>query len=236
MPTKHRMKPSVADERCEGSSFLDSMHTQADILVMHGLIRHRADRHKGFTLIEAMVVIVIVAIIVGIGLPGLKAFIAGNRLVTQTNDVLSALQIARSEATRLNAPVTFCRVASSTATTCQGGGGGEDWRFWAVLAPSLTQPVLRRGEISSSNINLRVNSNLASRVGGTATENAITFEADSLARMTDGRTLMTGSIRICSTDSSLSSNFRSIRLVGGGRVYVDAALSNGITTCTNTVS
>lgn len=202
---------------------------------MHGLTRYRADRCKGFTLIEMMVVVVIVAIIVGIGLPGLKAFIAGNRLVTQTNDVLSALQIARSEATRLNAPVTFCRVASSTATTCQGGSGGEDWSFWVVLAPSLTQPVLRRGEISASNINLRVSSNLASGVGGTATENAITFGPDSLARMTDGRTLMTGYLRICSTDSSLSSNFRLIQLLGGGRAYVDRVNGIGMTTCTNRV-
>ena len=202
---------------------------------MYRFSQHRADRYKGFTLVEAMVVVVIVAIIVGIGLPGLKTFIAGNRLVTQTNDVLSALQIARSEATRLNALVTFCRVASNTATTCQGGAGGEDWRFWVVLAPSLTQPVLRRGEISASNINLRVSSNLASRVGGTPTENAITFGPDSLARMSDGRTLMSGSLRICSTDPSLSSNFRLIQLVGGGRLYVDSTRNNGVTTCTNWV-
>ncbi len=202
---------------------------------MYGLMRHKGGWQEGFTLIEMMVVIVIVAIIVGLGLPGLRSFIAGNRLVTQTNDVLSALQIARSEATRLNASVTFCRVASNTATACQGGSGGEDWGFWAVLAPSLTQPVLKRGEISASNINLRVSPNLASGVGGAATKNAITFGPDSLARETDGRTLMTGYLRLCSSDSSLSSNFRMIQIVSGGRVYVDALNSVNAVACTSVV-
>lgn len=189
-------------------------------------------RHKGVTLVEMVVVVVVMAIIVAIGLPGMRAFIAGNRLVTQTNDVLAALQIARSEAMRLNAPVTFCRTSSMSSTTCQGGTGREDWRYWVVLAPNLTQPVLRRGEVSSTNINLRVSSNLASRVSGTATNNAISFGPDSLARQTDGSTLVSGYLRICSTDSSLSSNFRLIQLQGGGRMYVDQRNSSGTVSCT----
>lgn len=191
---------------------------------------------KGFTLIEMMVVTVVISIFVALGLPGMKAFVAGGRLVTQTNDVISALQVARSEAIRLNTPVTFCRVANNTATTCQGGSGGEDWKFWAVLAPALTQPVLRRGEISAANINVKVSSQLASRVSGDDTNNAVTFGADSLARRTDGRSLVSGNLRVCSTDDSLLSNFRLIQIVGGGRVFVNKGGSTGRSTCMNSVT
>ena len=203
---------------------------------MQELTKSRALWSKGFTLIEMMVVTAVISIFAALGLPGMKAFIAGGRLVTQTNDVISALQVARSEAIRLNTPVTFCRVANNTATTCQGGSGGEDWKFWAVLAPALTQPVLRRGEISAANINVKVSSQLASRVSGDDTNNAVTFGADSLARRTDGRSLVSGNLRVCSTDDSLSSNFRLIQIVGGGRVFVNKGGSTGRSTCMNSVT
>lgn len=191
---------------------------------------------KGFTLIEMMVVTVVISIFVALGLPGMRAFVAGGRLVTQTNDVISALQVARSEAIRLNTPVTFCRVANNTATTCLGGSGGEDWKFWAILAPALPQPVLRRGEISAANINVKVSSQLASRVSGDDTNNAVTFDSDSLARRTDGRVLVSGNLRVCSTDDSLTSNFRLIQIVGGGRVFLNKESSTGRSTCMNSVT
>lgn len=203
---------------------------------MQELTKSRALWSKGFTLIEMMVVTAVISIFAALGLPGMKAFVAGGRLVTQTNDVISALQVARSEAIRLNTPVTFCRVANNTATTCQGGSGGEDWKFWAVLAPALTQPVLRRGEISAANINVKVSSQLASRVSGDDTNNAVTFGADSLARRTDGRSLVSGNLRVCSTDDSLLSNFRLIQIVGGGRVFVNKGGSTGRSTCMNSVT
>lgn len=178
----------------------------------------------------------VISIFAALGLPGMRAFVAGGRLVTQTNDVISALQVARSEAIRLNTPVTFCRVANNTATTCLGGSGGEDWKFWAILAPALPQPVLRRGEISAANINVKVSSQLASRVSGDDTNNAVTFGADSLARRTDGRSLVSGNLRVCSTDDSLSSNFRLIQIVGGGRVFVNKGGSTGRSTCMNSVT
>lgn len=203
---------------------------------MKKLTKPRALLSKGFTLIEMIVVTAVISIIVSLGLPGMRAFIAGSRLVTQTNDVISALQVARSEAIRLNTPVTFCRVANNTATTCQGGSGGEDWKFWAVLAPTLPQPVLKRGEISAVNINFKVSSQLASKVSGDDTNNAVTFGSDSLARRTDGRGLVSGNLRVCSTDESLSSNFRLIQIVGGGRVLVNKGSSTGRSTCMNSVS
>lgn len=54
-------------------------------------------RNKGFTLIELMVVVGIIAITMGIGMPGFQSAIASNRLTASVNDMVVALQIGRSE-------------------------------------------------------------------------------------------------------------------------------------------
>lgn len=181
-------------------------------------------RSRGFTLIEMMVVVTIVALIAAIGLPALGGFIANNRLVTQTNDVLAAIQTARSEATRLNTAVSFCRAGSANATACAGGAAGDNWAFWLVIAPGLNNPVLKRGAINGAGINLRTSGNVPN--------NSITFRADSLARQGGGVNLMNAQLRVCSTDDSLTNNARLIEIRFGGRVLVTPAAAG----CTSVVA
>ena len=69
--------------------------------------------NRGFTLIELMVVCAVVAILVGVAAPSLNHFVQTNRLSNETNSLVSALNLARSEAINLRSPVTVC--ASNTA-------------------------------------------------------------------------------------------------------------------------
>ena len=62
----------------------------------------------GFTLIELMVVLAMVAIIAAIAVPSWSQLRTRNVLRTAINDFNSSLQFARSEAVRLNSPVTLC--------------------------------------------------------------------------------------------------------------------------------
>jgi type IV fimbrial biogenesis protein FimT len=64
--------------------------------------------NKGFTLVELMVVIAIVAIVSAIALPSLTAFIDSTRFSAQANDLVAALSYARSEAVKRNADVSIC--------------------------------------------------------------------------------------------------------------------------------
>jgi len=77
------------------------------------------NKQSGFTLIELMVVISILAILLGIGVPSFRATIEGNRITTVANDLVGALQFARSEAVKRGTNVTLC--SSSDQATCSGG-------------------------------------------------------------------------------------------------------------------
>ncbi|PKM34904.1 MAG: general secretion pathway protein GspH, partial [Gammaproteobacteria bacterium HGW-Gammaproteobacteria-10] len=55
-------------------------------------------KHTGFTLIELMMTIAIGAIILTLGIPSFMETIRSNRLTTRTNELLTSLNLARSEA------------------------------------------------------------------------------------------------------------------------------------------
>lgn len=57
-------------------------------------------RYAGFTLVELMVVVAILAIVTAIGVPSFNTMIQNNRLSAAVNDVSGALNYARAEAVR----------------------------------------------------------------------------------------------------------------------------------------
>ena len=71
----------------------------------------------GFTLIELMVTLVVVAVLVTIGAPAFTTFIANQRLSTQANDLISDLVFARSEAVKRSSAVTICKTADPNAAS-----------------------------------------------------------------------------------------------------------------------
>ena len=67
----------------------------------------RFEKQIGFTLIEIMIVVVIVAILLGIGIPSYNALRNNNCLVTNANRLVATLQYARSEAAKRNSNVSI---------------------------------------------------------------------------------------------------------------------------------
>lgn len=80
--------------------------------------------HSGFTLVELMIVLALVAILATIGVPSFTSFVINNRLTAQANELVSALNLARSEAIKRNRRVTVCR--SNNGAGC-GGTWNDGW-------------------------------------------------------------------------------------------------------------
>lgn len=79
-------------------------------------------RESGFTLVELMITIALVAIIVGIAIPSFRDMIMNNRLVAQANDVVTLLNLGRSEAVKRGRRVVLCNTADpNAAPACQNG-------------------------------------------------------------------------------------------------------------------
>lgn len=73
----------------------------------------------GFTFTEIMVTVAILAIVVRIMVPSFTEFIASGRVTSQTNALVNALQLARSEAVRRGAPVCVKRTTDNWANGWQ---------------------------------------------------------------------------------------------------------------------
>ncbi|MBK6999902.1 MAG: GspH/FimT family pseudopilin [Rhodoferax sp.] len=82
-------------------------------------------RHKGFTLIELMVVVSIVAIVAAIAIPSWNNLIVSNRIRAAVNDWISSTQFARSEALRQNMQITLC--PSSDGIQCTATDYETGW-------------------------------------------------------------------------------------------------------------
>ncbi len=82
---------------------------------------------SGFTLLELMVTIAIVAILLAVGLPSFEGIMRSNRVATSTNDLMASISLARSEATRNPNGAAIC--TSLDGTAC-GGTWNDGWMVW----------------------------------------------------------------------------------------------------------
>ncbi len=92
------------------------------------LARRRASALRGFTLIEALITVAILAILMAMGLPGLQGWLLNSRIRTAAEEALSGLQLARGEAVRRNCNVEFVLGAGVGWTvqalgSCPGANG-----------------------------------------------------------------------------------------------------------------
>lgn len=63
--------------------------------------------YSGFTLVELMITLVVVAILLAVGIPSFQAIFMNNRLATQANELIGAVNLARSEAIKRGGQVTL---------------------------------------------------------------------------------------------------------------------------------
>jgi type IV fimbrial biogenesis protein FimT len=99
-------------------------------------------RQTGFTVTELLVVMAIVAILLGIGVPSYRYITNSYRMSAEVNGLLGDLQYARAEAIRQGQTVTAC--VSNNGTACTGG---VNWaNGWIVFSDQNNNRTVDLGE------------------------------------------------------------------------------------------
>lgn len=88
-----------------------------------------SNRPVGFTLVELMITIAVLAVLLAIGFPSFQNSLRSNRVATTVNEMIASLSLARSDAIRNGHGAGVC--ASSAGTACDGGTWGAGWMVWA---------------------------------------------------------------------------------------------------------
>ena len=113
---------------------------------------------RGFSLIELMVTIAVAAILLGIAAPSFQDLVIRNRLATNANQLVTALNLARSEAIKRGFPVTVCKSANPAALSSACSDSADvDWaQGWIVFVDNTPVAGNVAGKIDGDDQRLRV--------------------------------------------------------------------------------
>lgn len=102
---------------------------------------------RGFTLWELLIALVVAGIVLGIGVPNFMQFQRNNAMAAATNELVTGLLAARSEAVKRQVPVTLCLTPDATAAMpdCDGGAARGTYLVfvdWSGSVDATGAPVL----------------------------------------------------------------------------------------------
>lgn len=114
----------------------------------------KVKQNTGYTLLEIMIAMAIAAILLAVGVPNLTSFIKNNRILAETNGLMTVIKTARSEAMTQRTTVTVCR--SSDNVNCDGAGDNYIAFTDASTADVVdgTDLIIQRTTIDSANLTL----------------------------------------------------------------------------------
>ncbi len=124
------------------------------------------EKLHGFTLVELMIVLVIAAILGAIAMPNMRDFVRDNRLATETNTMITAFALARSEATKRRRRIAVCSSTNPSSATPACNGSANNWDAgWLVCKDTNSSSsysaaddvLLRRQEGPGGEVTMRSN-------------------------------------------------------------------------------
>jgi len=174
------------------------------------------NQHKGFTLMEVMMVVTIVGILSIVAMPSIGEYIKNQRIKSQMFDVLNALNIARSEAVKRKTTTTFC--STTSFTDC---AGSTTWTTgYMIFEDANADATFDVGSDTSINTG-------AALSGGS---NALIADANNIIYRTDGSISTTTTFAIC--DDRGEAHGREITVKQVGRASIEGGVGQTIADCT----
>ncbi len=180
--------------------------------------------NSGFTLLELMITISIAGILAAIAIPSFKSSISGNRLTTNTNELVTALNLARSEAVKRGQQVVVRR-------------SGTNWENgWTVFVDIDRTTTAKENVFDTLDTPLRTSAGLQNGITLRASSNYV----DYVRYTPSGQSNLDGRFVVC--DSGELSGAKLIIINPVGRVQIGSDTDNDnipenagteITSCTS---
>jgi type IV fimbrial biogenesis protein FimT len=148
-------------------------------------------KNTGYTLIELMTMMAVAAVLLTFGVPQLKVYFQSNQMVSNTNDLVTALNLARAEAIKRGLRATVCMSsAATTAPLCDGTNWEDGWIVFAkaatatvdkanVYQPSNGDTLLRAHPKVDGAATIRPHGGITSYVSFTSRGNPLSIAGDS---------------------------------------------------------
>ena len=123
-----------------------------EFTILGTLARDRKKNASGFTLLELMVVLAIVAILTTMAVPPFSRMLQSNTMSSTVNSFLADMRFSRSEAMRRGGGVVMCRSDAPEAPVpaCGSGAGvsGNGWASgWIVYLDGNNDGVVSAGDL-----------------------------------------------------------------------------------------
>lgn len=150
-------------------------------------------RCHGFTLIELMTTIVVLAVLLAVAVPGLSSFIRSSRVSASQTELVSSFMLARSEATKRG-----IRVGVAAAVPASGAEFSGGWTVWEDAngdgVVDAGEAVIRRYPALTGDIGIKTISGAAvaifSPAGFLVPSTAINFKVCGKTSATKGFTVL----------------------------------------------
>lgn len=189
---------------------------------------------SGFSMIELMITIALLAILLSLAQPSFQSLLNGNRLTSISNELLATMQTARMESFRLGRQAVVCKsLNADTATpTCSAAAG--NWIGWIAFVDDGggTAANATNGTFNAGETLLRVGT-----VSGTvvvtpslaiSATQRITFRSDGMSYTTPtGNVLLAGTLATCMPTTNPTQNQRRLALVSGSRMSISRNTGGG---------
>ena len=153
---------------------------------------------RGFTILELMVALTIATLLLTIGMPSFTTFLRNSEIRSTAESISNGLRAARTEATRLNKPVSFTLV----------GGGDPGWainQFNTTTATLIQPPIQKYAKLEAGKSSKAV----------TTPANAVAITFNGLGRVISPSPIATPNLQQINVSSIVAGEARTLR------IYVD---------------